>query len=93
MKTSSRYALQDDSSDWVKESANMAAIYANGSLTISATSAADEEARIFRERPNPFILRGQDDSGLPYRFHVRKTYRILDFAASSITLRAHLEIS
>ncbi|MCJ1386897.1 hypothetical protein MMC17_010025 [Xylographa soralifera] len=64
--------IQDDSSDWVRESANMAAIYANAALTISATSAAEEEAGIFRERPKPFVLRGEDDSGVPFRVHVRE---------------------
>lgn len=64
--------IQDDSSDWVTESANMAAIYANAALTISATSAAEEEAGIFRERPKPFVLRGEDDSGVPCRVHVRE---------------------
>ena len=64
--------IQDDSSDWTTESANMAAIYANASLTISATSAAEEEAGIFAARPKPFVLRGQDDSGVAYRIHVRE---------------------
>ena len=64
--------IQDDSSDWVTESANMAAVYANAALTISATSAPEEEAGIFRERPKPFVLRGEDDSGVPYRVHVRE---------------------
>ncbi|MCJ1433336.1 hypothetical protein MMC27_002696 [Xylographa pallens] len=50
----------------------MAAIYANATLTISATSAVEEEAGIFHERPKPFVLRGEDDSGLPYRVHVRE---------------------
>ena len=64
--------IQDDSSDWATESANMAAIYANASLAISATSAAEEEAGIFGERPKPFVLRGRNDSGVPYRIHVRE---------------------
>ena len=64
--------IQDDPSDWVKERANMAAIYTNAAFTISATNAAEEEAGNFRERPKPFVLRGEDDSGVPYCIHVRE---------------------
>jgi hypothetical protein len=42
--------LQDDSQDWVRESANMASIYSNSYLTIAATRAKNPKTSLFGAR-------------------------------------------
>jgi len=42
--------LQDDSQDWVRESANMASIYSNSYLTVAATKAASPQTSLFGTR-------------------------------------------
>jgi hypothetical protein len=43
--------VQEDKSDWEKESLEMASIYLYSCLTIAATASTDSKSRIFRERP------------------------------------------
>ncbi|KAL2367693.1 hypothetical protein RJZ57_007938 [Blastomyces gilchristii] len=44
--------IQDDARDWDVESANMAAIYTNGHLTIAATMSANGAGGLFRDTPD-----------------------------------------
>ena len=43
--------LQDQLSDWMKEAAQMASVYRNSLLTLSATSSPDVSAGIFNPAP------------------------------------------
>jgi hypothetical protein len=56
--------LQDDTLDWEQESANMADIYSNSYLTITASSCGDSHKSLFSDRWTTMQL-GQEQSILP----------------------------
>ncbi|OAX82854.1 hypothetical protein ACJ72_02795 [Emergomyces africanus] len=56
--------IQDDAGDWNVESANMAAIYTNGHLTIAATQSANGAGGLYRDTPD-FEVTGKTPGPLP----------------------------
>ena len=45
--------VQDDPEDWFRESAKMAAVFSGSYITVAATSAANNQASMFVDRPGP----------------------------------------
>ncbi|OCL03837.1 HET-domain-containing protein, partial [Glonium stellatum] len=64
--------IQDDTTDWELESANMAAIYENSLLTISASLAANANQGCFSLRDPPYEVHGLGPNGQQYSVLVRK---------------------
>jgi hypothetical protein len=63
--------VQDSKQDWAIESAKMASIYANSTLTIAATSSADGAGGLYRPTPD-FELSGTTPHGEPFTLFFRK---------------------
>lgn len=55
--------VQDDDVDWQRESAAMADVFANSTLTIAATSASDCDEGFFENFSHPISVRGSTASG------------------------------
>lgn len=64
--------IQDDPSDFQRESLNMDAIYSNSFLTIAATSAYDSSQGCFLPKPQPFKIQATDNKGSLYKIYVRE---------------------
>ncbi|KAI3317670.1 heterokaryon incompatibility protein-domain-containing protein [Xylariaceae sp. AK1471] len=66
--------IQDDETDWVEQSAQMADIYENAHLTLCATASADDDGGLHGQapqnvRPQKVIVNGRD--GIEYTIFVR----------------------
>ncbi|KAK3174698.1 hypothetical protein OEA41_001944 [Lepraria neglecta] len=64
--------VQDDPLDWEDESAKMALIYADASLTIAASSAPNGETGLLADRAKVHRIQGVDTRGVGYKIYVRE---------------------
>ncbi|PGH01622.1 hypothetical protein AJ79_07870 [Helicocarpus griseus UAMH5409] len=63
--------IQNDPNDWNVESANMAAVYTNGHLTIAATKSANGAGGLFASTPD-FEVANKTSDGEAYRLFFRE---------------------
>ncbi|QDS71923.1 hypothetical protein FKW77_000564 [Venturia effusa] len=71
--------IQDDEEDWQKESAKMASIYQNSSITIAATGSSGPGDGLFSKHPKTNI-RGVFRNGTGYQVHARPVIDHMDGA-------------
>lgn len=80
--------VQNDTSDWEKEAAQMASIYANGMLTLAATRSADGNGGLFFDA-HDFDVCGVSPHNEPYHLCFRKRIEHQIGAEMEATRRLH----
>jgi len=76
--------IQDDPSDWEAEAANMATIYENSFLTVSASLASGANQGCFSLREQPHEIYKQDSNGQSFTILVRSVLSHDNLSASGI---------
>lgn len=79
--------IQNDESDWQRESALMAQIYQNSYLTLAATGSYSDDEGLFYKLPQASVS-GVLLDGSPYKVHARPAIRHFDDAEFPLFSRA-----